>query len=299
MPAYLFDDNLQSYAPGSGFPAGFFGNGIGFINQFIDGSASPTPSPIGFYENAGIYFAFFGTACAFPVNSSLASYFTGTTTVAWWGFTEGQTFFPGPGSVQLASIDPVAFIGPTLLSVEFQSDNSVSLVTPGDSVNSLAQCFDFFTWTFFSMTVQFGTTGTYVTVTVSLYVNGQQLIAPTTLVSNILVSSLYNATPGINQWNFGNGYYGYLAATSGIEALPFYPAPSGTINAKSPQLVAEFANLPVQPYARSAQVVAEFGNLPPPPFAWSPQLIVEIIIAGLISGGVFPEYIKARARPAH
>jgi hypothetical protein len=285
MPAYVFNDNLQSYSPGSGYPNGFFGNGVIFQNEFISGSASPTPSPVGFFENTGIYFAFAGDTLTYPVDTSLGGG-TSQTSVAWWGFGKDPQF--APGGLTLVSASPVSpYPGVTLLTVQFETDNSISVIAPGaQSINSLIQAFDYFTWTFFSVTASFGQTlvGSIevVTVTVSVYVNGVPLISGVTLVTNYPVASLWNGSPGINQWNFITAIYGYLAGTTDLQALPFYPAPVSPITAKAPQLIAEFA------------------NLPNPPYAWTPQLIVEIIIAGFVqAGGVFPEYIKARARPGH
>jgi len=285
-PAYVFNDNLQSYSPGSGYPSGFDGSGVVFTHDFIDGSASPTPSPVGFYENTGIYFSFFGDALEFPPTAAAGSTATGTTSVAWWGWGQDPQF--PPGGLQLLSINPGnpsnVF---TLLTVQFEIDNSITIKAPGAGfVNSLAQVFDYFTWTFFSLNASFGTTVsggvTVVTVTVNLNVNGVSVFSGVTLITTVPTSSLWNLISGINQWHFSTGNYGYLAATSDIQSLPFYPAPSATINAKAPQMIAEFVNLPA------------------PPQAWAAQLIVEIIISGLaISGGVFPEYIKSRARPGH
>jgi hypothetical protein len=285
VPAYVFNDNLQSYSPGSGYPSGFMGSGIVFTHDFVNGSASPTPSPIGFYENAGIYFSFFGTGLTFPVTADLAMYFTPQTSVAWWAWGQDPQF--PPGGLQLVSINPVNPSNTfTLLSIEFQPDNSVSLLAPGaTSVNSLVQCFDYFTWTFFSMNASFSSAlvggVSCVNVTVNMYVNGVQLFSSAFLQTTVPVSSLWNASPGINQWNFPTANYGYLGVTSAIEPLPFYPNPGATINAKAPQMIAEIVNLPLPPNARAA------------------QLIVEIIIKGLVIGAPFPEYIKSHTRPGH
>ena len=285
MPAYIFDDNLQSYSPGTGYPNGFQGNGVIFTNRFVNGSASPTPSPVGFYENQGIYFSFFGDALAFPTTPNLATYATDQTSVAWWAWGEDPGF--PPGGLQLISQNPgVPNNFFTLLEVQFQADNSVSLIVPGaPTVNSLAQVFDYFTWTFFSLTASFSSTVsggvTVVTVTVSMSVNGVSIFSGEFFVSSVPVASLWNVLPTINEWQFPTANYGYLAGTTDIQALPFYPAPGTTINAKSPQMAAEFANLPSPPNARGS------------------QLIVEIIMAGFLSGGVLPEYIKSRARPGH
>lgn len=283
--AFVFNDNLQSYSVGSGYPTGFQGNGVIFNHFFENGSASPTPSPVGFYENAGIYFQFAGDALSYPVSGNLGSSAVSNTTVAWWGWGQDPQF--PPGGLQLTSQNPSLSTNVfNLLTVQFEVDNSVTFKAPGaTSVNSQAQVFDYFTWTFFSLSAAFGVTVvggvTVCTVTVSFAVNGVVVLSGHTFITTVPEASLWNMISGINQWNFPSAFYGYLAATDTALALPFYPAPSGTINAKAPQLVAEFANLPT------------------PPQAWVPQLVVEIIIAGFVGGGVFPEYIKSRARPGH
>jgi hypothetical protein len=285
MPAYIFDDNLQSYSPGNGYPNGFQGNGTIFTNRFINGAASPTPSPVGFYENQGIYFSFFGDGLAFPTTPNLPTYSTDETSVAWWAWGEDPQF--APGGLQLISQNPgVPNNVFTLLEVQFQADNSVSLIVPGAApLNSLAQVFDYFTWTFFSLTAAFSSTVvggvTVVTVTVSMSVNGVSIFSGEFFASGVPVASLWNTLPSINEWVFPTANYGYLAATTDLQSLPFYPAPGTTINAKSTQMIAEFANLPSPPDARVA------------------QLIVEIVLANFVQGGTIPEYIKSRARPGH
>jgi hypothetical protein len=283
-PAYVFDDNLQSYSPGTGYPTGFHGTGLVFDNSFFNGSSSPTPSPVGFYENAGIVFAFDGDALTFPDNSDLGTEHTSNTTVAWWALGQDPQF--PPGGLQLFSVNPSTLVPQTVLQVSFESDNSVSLIAPGfPKVNSLFQVFDYFTWTFFSLSAAFSKGVSHgvsvLAMNIDMYVNGVAIFTNVSIVTSIPISSLWDLLPTINQWNFTTAYYGYLAATSDIQPLPFYPAPAATINAKSPQLIAEFANLPAPPKADAA------------------QLIVEIAIAGFIPGGVFPEYIKSRHRAGH
>ncbi len=285
MPAYIVNDNLQSYSPGSGHPAGFTDNGIAFTTLFVDGSASPTPSPVGFYENAGIYYKYFGTALQFPTVPNLATYSTSSTTVCWWGWGQDPAF--PPGGLQLVSQSPsVPSNEFTLLDVVFQPDNSVSLIAPGaTAMNSLAQVFDYYTWTFFQLTAQFGSTVsggiTVVTVTVSMAVNGVSIFSGVTFITSVPVASLWNGISSINEWLFPTANYGYFVITSDIQTLPFYPAPVVTRNAKAPQMIAEVVNLPNPPNARVA------------------QMIVEIIMGGFSSGGVLPEYIKSRARVGH
>lgn len=283
-PAYVFNDDLQSYSPGSGYPSGFHGSGVVFGHNFVNGSASPTPSPVGFYENTGIYFDFFGDDVTFPDDTLLAGFATDSTTVSWWAWGQDPQF--PPGGLQLISVNPGTLAQQTLLKVQFELDNSVTLIAPGAAnINSLFQVFDYFTWTFFSLSAFFSSTiiggTTVVTVTVNMYANGVPIFSSVNIITTVPVVTLWNLLPGINQWNFPTAFYGYLAATSDIQSLPFYPAPAVSINAKSTQMIAEFANLPAKPHARAA------------------QLIVEIVIAGFVAGGALPEYIKSRARPGH
>jgi hypothetical protein len=263
MPSYLFNDNLQSYTPGPNqVPNGFQLNGITFTYEFINGSTSPTPSPVGFYENTGIYYYFYGTYVSWPIDANLSTSFTAQTSVAWWGWAQDPQI-DTPGSIQLASTDPSnPTVSQTLLTIHFETDNSVSFIAPGaPKVNSLVQSFQYNTWQYYSLTTSFSSTIVggvqVVTVTASLYLNGVELISSTTLITTVPVSTLWNISPGVNQWNFQSGVYGYLGATNDIEPLPFYTNPSATINVKSPQMIAEFTNLPSPPNARVAQIIAE------------------------------------------
>ena len=286
MPiAYIFNDNLQGYSPGNGVPSGFFENGITFDSEFILGSASPTPSPIGYYENTGIYYVLFGGPISFPVNSLLSSYGTATTTVAWQGIAiSAQVHYPG--SIVISAIDPFSLQGPALLKVQFQADNSVSLLAPGaTTINSLVQSFTWLDWQFYSLTASYSAVGGFAVITASLYLNNIPLISGAVMVTTFPVTSLWNTLAPINQWNFQSGVYGYLGATSDIQPLPFYPSPVTPRHAKATQMMAELINLPSPGNARVSQIISEFANLPSPPNARVSQLIVEIIQGPMNSNG--------------
>ena len=303
MPTFIFNDTFQTYPPGNGYPSGFANNGPIFDSTFINTGAQPSPSPApGFYEKTGIIYFLFGKI-SFPLNTDLAAYPTNATTIAWSTLSTAGV----PGTVQLASIDPVALTGPTLLTFQFEADNSVSLVAPGaPKVNSLVQSFQGTTWDFYSMNVTFGIAtvgGTdYITVTANLYLNGLPLMTGAFFQTSVTVASTWNNAPTVNQWSFLGGqpgeYFSEIAATADIETLPFYPNPGSPIHVLTSNVMAEIVNLPPPGNARTSQIAAEFVNLPPPPNARTSQFIVELISKGSQGGGSL-DYIKSHQRAAH
>lgn len=298
--AFLFNDTLQSYALGPGTPTGFEQKGLVFLSQFEE-PASPTPAP-GYYERQGVIYALFGQI-AWPVDADLSGSSTATTSVAY--YTLKDLTDPGtPGTLQLASCDPVSLQSATLLSVVFESDGSVSLSAPGAKINSLLPVDQYADWWLVQVTASFGsiTVGgiSVVTVTCSLAVSGQVLISGAVLTTNIPVSTLWNTSSGINQWLFTgppNGvYFGEFAATTTLETLPWFPNPAPTVRSLDSQMVVELMSQ-FNPNARLTQGVVELmSNFVPN--ARCTQMVVELIIAGA-QGGLFPEYIKSRHKPSH
>ena len=300
MPSYIFNDTLQTYPPGPGFPANFHGLGIVFLSQFSS-PPSPTPAP-GYYERTGIIYELFGTI-AFPLDADLALYPTNATTVCWATLSNNGA----PGTVQLFSTDPA---NPTtgsqpLATVVFEPDASVSIAVPGAAkINSLIPIFPYDTWEFFQLTASFGSiligTDVFVTVNCYLAVNGTVLISNAIFVTNVLVSGLWNAAPSVNQWVFtgpANGqFFGEFAATQTIETLPFFPNPGTPLASHNSQMVVELMEQ-FSPNARMTQGVVELVTQYTPN-ARVTQMVVELIVSNTAGGG-FPEYIKRHQAPGH
>jgi hypothetical protein len=303
MPAYIFQDNLQSYSPGPGAPTNFNGLGIVFESEFFDFTTGPHPTPApGFYERTGIGYGLFGQI-AFPLNADLAAFPTAVTTVVW--ATLSQNF--NPGLLSLSSTDPSNPTNQTvLLGMNLEGDASVSITAPGATkVNSLAPIPWQETWLLFQLVAGFGSTlvgGTaVVTVSVDLAVGGQILLSGALLVTNIAVSSLWNSASSVNQWIFtgvSNGqFFGEFSGTTDAQTLPFYPFPASTVNSHLSQAIVELGEI-TPSNARVTQGIVELMG-ESPSNARLTQAIVELIHSLGGGAGVFPEYVKRHHAPGN
>lgn len=287
MPSYLFNDTLQSYGAGPGFPNGFDGVGIVFGSNFIDTGSivSPSPAP-GYYEKTGIIYELFGQI-AFPVNALLSNNPTSQTSVAF--YTLSNDF--NPGTVQLCSTNPTSpFAQIVLLQTVIEQDASISLLAPGATkANSLLPLQISNTWMLVQVTAQLSTYvsggSTYISVLASCAVNGQVLIVNTLFLTTILVSATWNNSATINQWMFSGGpngqFFSEFAATTDIEPLPFYPNLSGTVHCFDSQMVTEVLAKFPNGNLRLSQAITELTSNSPRNVRMS-QSIVELLYNGTI-----------------
>ena len=283
--AFLVEDNLQSYSVGPGIPSGFNDVGIVFGSEFLE-PASPTPAP-GYYERQGIVYELFGQI-AWPVNGDLTATSAVTTSIGFYTLSNNGL----PATLLLSSTNPVTLGQIVLLQTRFEADGTISLVAPGvPAVNSLIPVFLYDTWMFIQVTASFSSYtssgNTFISVTGSLAVNGEVMIAGFVFFTDILVSATWNAGFSINQWNFvgaPNGqFFGGFYITDDIQALPWFPQPADVINSLDSQMIIELQQNSPNVVGRMTQGILELNRQVGSRNGRMTQAIVELMHNGVIT----------------
>lgn len=304
--SYFVKDNLQGYAPGSGFMSGWYANGIVFVSEFVEASSIAEPPGFNtFWERPGIIYELFGNA-AYPTLASTGSTLTSDSSIFWATLGTGGT---GPIMVSLYNASPVPTPGAAInvLSMVLQPDASISITAPGATpVNTLLPYYFANVWMYFQLEVSCGsyTSGgqTFLSIQVALAINGETVISGVTMLTNLIVANLPSGTPQISQWGIenaqlGTSFLGEIAFTNDLQPFPTWPFPASVVNMRISGVNSELIKAPSSRNMRVSGFNSELIKAPSNRNMRLSQLVVEVIRKTSSSGGVLPEYVKSHNWP--
>lgn len=225
----IFDDNFSSYSPGFDPPTGWLENAAlhGFVVDF--GTMTGSSSATGFYERSGkgYQMGVSGNIVYLTTASPFAS-----TTIVWASFgNPGQNGMPImtvsnlPSGTNLNNIQDIAWLqteGDGSVSIRAASTNGSAPASGGFvCANSPTQYTWVDTWHYLQLNLSLtalavGTTGTFVTLDGTAFVDGTNVATVGAFVTNINVAGLAGPPYGNVIELSGNGWVGDIFASNGI-----------------------------------------------------------------------------------